>query len=37
MSGPQIREGVDIGAKVLDLTAMRAELEAERAKREGGG
>lgn len=35
MAGPQVRENVDMGADVLDLTAMRAELEAERAKRGG--
>jgi hypothetical protein len=36
MAGPQIRENVDIGARVLDLSAMRAELEAARAERQGG-
>jgi hypothetical protein len=35
-TGPAIREGVDIGADVLDLNAMRAELE-EARKRRGGG
>jgi hypothetical protein len=37
VSGPRIRENVDAGTDVIDLTAMRAELEAARAKREGGG
>ncbi len=36
MNGPQIREGVDAGTDVIDLTAMRAELEADRARRGGG-
>lgn len=35
VSGPQIRENVDAGVKVIDLTAMRAELERERARRQG--
>lgn len=34
-AGPTVREGVDIGADVLDLNAMRAELE-EARKRKGG-
>jgi len=29
MDGPTIRENVDIGVKVIDLAAMRAELEAD--------
>lgn len=29
MDGPTIRENVDIGVKVIDLNAMRAELEAD--------
>jgi hypothetical protein len=37
VSGPQIREGVDMGQRVFDLTAFRAELEADRAKRQQGG
>jgi hypothetical protein len=37
VSGPRIRENVDAGTDVIDLTAMRAELEAARAKRQGGG
>lgn len=36
VAGPQIRENVDMGSKVFDLTAFRAELEADRAKRQGG-
>lgn len=32
---PQVRENVDAGTEVIDLNAMRAELEAERAKRAG--
>jgi hypothetical protein len=36
VSGPQVRENVDIGARVLDLTAMRAELEAARARKDEG-
>jgi hypothetical protein len=36
MNGPQIRENVDAGTDVIDLTAMRAELEADRARRGGG-
>ena len=35
MAGPVRRENVDAGTDVIDLTAMRAELEAERAKRGG--
>lgn len=35
VSGPTIRENVDAGVKVIDLTAMRAELEADRARRQG--
>lgn len=37
VSGPVIREGVDAGTDVIDLTAMRSELEAARARRQGGG
>lgn len=37
VSGPQIRENVDPGTKVIDLSAMRAELEAARSKQQGGG
>ena len=37
LAGPQIRENVDMGQKVLDLTAFRAELEAGRARRAEGG
>jgi hypothetical protein len=37
MDGPQVRENVDAGTKVINLTEFRAELEAERAKRQGGG
>jgi hypothetical protein len=37
LQGPTIRENVDAGVKVIDLTAMRAELEAARAKRQQGG
>jgi hypothetical protein len=36
VSGPQIRENVDMGSRVFDLTAFRAELEADRNKRMGG-
>jgi hypothetical protein len=36
-SGPAIREGVDIGANVLDLNAMRADLEEARKRRGGNG
>jgi hypothetical protein len=38
MDGPQIRENVDMGSRVFDLTAFRAELEADRTRRttEGG-
>lgn len=36
-SGPTVREGVDIGASVLDLNAMRAELEEARTRRGGPG
>jgi hypothetical protein len=37
--GPQIRENVDAGVDVIDLSAMRRELEASRRHRpgEGGG
>jgi hypothetical protein len=35
VSGPKIRENVDAGVKVIDLAAMRAELEKERARRQG--
>lgn len=35
-NGPSTRENVDIGASVLDLNAMRAELEEARRKRRGG-
>jgi len=35
MAGPKVRENVDMGADVLDLTAMRAELEADRSKKGG--
>lgn len=34
--GPVTRENVDIGASVLDLNAMRADLEEARRKRRGG-
>ena len=34
--GPATRENVDIGASVLDLNAMRADLEEARRKRRGG-
>lgn len=34
--GPTIRENVDAGVKVIDLTAMRKDLEAARAARGGG-
>lgn len=34
--GPATRKNVDIGASVLDLNAMRAELEEARRKRRGG-
>lgn len=37
VAGPQIRENVDMGSKVFDLTAFRAELEADRAGRHEGG
>lgn len=37
VSGPQIRENVDTGMKVINLAEMRAQLEADRAKRQGGG
>lgn len=33
--GPTVRENVDAGTDVIDLTAMRKELEAQRAKRGG--
>jgi hypothetical protein len=36
VSGPTIRENVDAGVKVIDLAAMRAELEADRDRRKGG-
>ena len=36
VSGPQIRENVDAGTKVIDLNVMRAELEADRARRQHG-
>lgn len=35
VAGPKIRENVYAGTDVIDLTAMRAELEADRAKRGG--
>jgi hypothetical protein len=35
-SGPTTRENVDIGASVLDLNAMRADLEEARKRRRGG-
>jgi hypothetical protein len=35
-AGPSVRENVEIGASVLDLNAMRAELEAARRGRRGG-
>lgn len=34
--GPVTRENVDIGANVLDLNSMRADLEEARRKRRGG-
>lgn len=34
--GPATRENVDIGASVLDLNAMRADLEEARRRRRGG-
>jgi hypothetical protein len=37
VSGPQIRENVDMGQRVFDLTAFRAELEADRARRQQEG
>jgi hypothetical protein len=37
MTGPKVRENVDMGSRVFDLTAFRAELEAERAKKTEGG
>jgi hypothetical protein len=37
VSGPVVRENVDAGVKVIDLNAMRAELEAQRAERQKGG
>lgn len=37
VAGPQIRENVDMGQKVFDLTAFRAELEAGRARQAEGG
>lgn len=35
--GPSVRENVDTGADVLDINAMRAELEEARNARKGGG
>lgn len=35
VSGPQIREGVDMGSRVFDLTAFRAELETGRQQQGG--
>lgn len=35
--GPKIRENVDAGTDVLDLTAFRRELEEDRRNRRGGG
>jgi hypothetical protein len=35
--GPTVRKNVDAGVDVIDLTAMRASLEAERARKQGGG
>lgn len=35
--GPTVRENVDAGTDVIDLAAMRAELEAARAERQKGG
>jgi hypothetical protein len=37
VTGPKIRENVDMGSRVFDLTAFRAELEAERARTHGDG
>jgi hypothetical protein len=37
VSGPRIRENVDAGVKVIDLNAMRAELEQGRRDRQKGG
>lgn len=37
VSGPQVRTEVDAGVKVINLNDMRAQLEAERAKRQEGG
>jgi hypothetical protein len=34
---PTVRANVDAGTDVIDLAAMRAELEADRARRQGGG
>jgi hypothetical protein len=36
LEGPAVREGVDAGVGVIDLTAMREELEAQRRKRDSG-
>jgi len=36
-AGPTIRSNVEAGTDVIDLNAMRAELEAERLARKGGG
>jgi len=36
-TGPTVRDGVDIGADVLDLNAMRADLEEARRQRGGAG
>jgi len=35
--GPTVRENVDTGADVLDINAMRKDLEAARNARKGGG
>jgi hypothetical protein len=35
-AGPSVRENVDTGASVLDISAMRAELEEARRVRKGG-
>ena len=35
-AGPRVRENVDAGMSVIDLAAMRAQLEAARAARAGG-
>lgn len=36
-AGPTVRENVDAGVDVINLTEMRQQLEADRAARQGGG